>query len=80
MDLGHVTFGSVSDWSEEEEKVLEAGLAMNRTAEEDEGKFLHTLACTAVYLQYVYMYMYINTELRVSLSNRQEMPAHLHNS
>ena len=44
MDLGHVTFGSVSDWSEEQEKALEQGLLLTPTAametEEDEGKTL----------------------------------------
>ena len=42
MDLGHVTFGSVSDWSEEQEKTLEQGVTLSNTViegeEDDEGK------------------------------------------
>ena len=42
LDLGHVTFGSVSDWSEEEEKILEQSVILADTVtmetEDDEGK------------------------------------------
>ena len=45
MDLGHVTFGSVSDWSEEHEKTLEQSMllstvTMDTNEDEDEGKTL----------------------------------------
>ena len=45
VDLGHVTFGSVSDWSEEQEKTLEQSVLLSTVAtetneDEDEGKTL----------------------------------------
>lgn len=36
MDLGHVTFGSVSDWSEEQEQTLEQDIASSTITEEVE--------------------------------------------
>ena len=42
VDLGHVTFGSVSDWSEEQERTLEQGIPLSTPAleeEDDDGKF-----------------------------------------
>ena len=70
-----MTFGSVSDWSEEEEKGLEAGLPLSSAAEEEEeGKYL---LCTGMYMYststvcahvrclytctHTYMYMYVKT-------------------
>ena len=42
LDLGHVTFGSVSDWSEEQEKNLEQAVLLDSTpateTDDDEGK------------------------------------------
>ena len=43
MDLGHVTFGTVSDWSEEQEKNLEQGVLQATTEtmetdDDDDGK------------------------------------------
>ena len=49
VDLGHVTFGSVSDWSEEQERILEEAmqlLATNNameTEDDDEGKPLQLI-------------------------------------
>ena len=41
LDLGHVTFGSVSDWSEEQEKNLEQAVLLDNTpateADDDDG-------------------------------------------
>ena len=43
LDLGHVTFGSVSDWSEEQEKSLEQAVLLDNTptteTEDDDGKY-----------------------------------------
>ena len=42
VDLGHVTFGSVSDWSEEQERTLEQGIPLSTPAleeEDDDGMF-----------------------------------------
>ena len=36
MDLGHVTFGSVSDWSEEQEQTLKQDIASSTITEEVE--------------------------------------------
>ena len=36
MDLGHVTFGSVSDWSEEQEQTLKHDIASSTITEEVE--------------------------------------------
>ena len=43
VDLGHVTFGSVADWSEEQERTLEQGIPLSTPTleeeEDDDGKF-----------------------------------------
>ena len=43
LDLGRVTFGSVSDWSEEQEKNLEQAVLLDNTptteTEDDDGKY-----------------------------------------
>ena len=42
VDLGHVTFGSVSDWSEEQEQTLEQNVD-TYTLEQDEDDGQYTL-------------------------------------
>ena len=48
MDLGHVTFGSVSDWSEEQEQTLEQNVdTYTLEQDEDDGEYrlMHQVLC-----------------------------------